>query len=99
MFYLSRLYVPFSLFRLYRSGQFEQSFSLTELKYIIRIVIVMQMLDLTGHAMLRYMTRPVVNKYVGINEMEFAGKRKKNIDEYLIQKNYFKNKKEAKEMK
>lgn len=59
----------------------------------------MQLIDLTGHAMLRYWTRPVVDKYVGINENEFASKRRKGIDDYLIQKDYFKNKKDNQEFK
>ena len=57
------------------------------------------MIDITGHAILRYMTRPVVNKYVGEHENEYSYKKKKILDDYLIQKNYFKLKKEAKEFK
>lgn len=97
MFYLSRAYVPFSLFTMYRQGIFAESFSFNEVKYIFRIIVVMQLLDLAGHAMLRYMTRPIVTKYVGENEMEYAFKKKKVMDDYIIQKNYFKSKKDAKE--
>jgi hypothetical protein len=57
----------------------------------------MQLLDLAGHAALRYMTKPIVDKYVGENEMEYAFKKKKIMDDYIIQKNYFKSKKDAKE--
>ena len=95
MFYLSRVYVPYALFRMHRSGIFQQSFSFMEIKYIFRVIVVMQLIDLTGHACLRYMTRPIVDKYVGENEMEFAFKRKKVLDDYIIQKNYFKSKKDA----
>lgn len=49
--------------------------------------------------MFRYVTRPTLNKYIGINENEFAYKKKQNFDDYLIQKDYFKNKKENKENK
>jgi hypothetical protein len=52
-------------------------------------------LDLAGHAALRYMTRPIVDKYVGENENEYAFKKKKIMDDYIIQKNYFKSKKDA----
>jgi hypothetical protein len=97
MFYLSRLYVPYSLFRMYRLGIFQESFSFMEVKYIFRIIIMMQLLDLAGHAALRYMTKPIVDKYVGENEMEYAFKKKKIMDDYIIQKNYFKSKKDAKE--
>lgn len=68
-----------------------------EIKYVIRILIVMQMLDLAGHAMLRLMTRPIVDKYVGENENEYAYKKRKVMDDYIIQKNYFKAKKEGKD--
>ena len=56
----------------------------------------MQMIDLTGHAMLKYITMPIVDKYVGLNEQAFALKKKQTMDDYLVQKNYFKNKKENK---
>lgn len=97
MFYMSRLYVPVSLFSMYRSGIFQESFSFMEFKYIFRILVVMQLIDLAGHAAMRYITRPIVNKYVSENELAFAFKKKKIMDDYLIQKNYFKSKKEAKE--
>lgn len=99
MFYLSRLYVPYSLLTMYRAGIFQESFSFLEIKIMFRIIVVMQMIDIAGHAALRYMTRPIVDKYVGENDMEFAFKRKKIMDDYLIQKNYFKSKKDAKEGK
>jgi len=84
MYTLSRLYVPLSLFLLYRRGVFNESFSFGEFKHIIRITIVMQLLDLTGHFLLRKMTRPVVDKYIGINELAFAGGKKRVMDDYLI---------------
>ncbi len=46
----------------------------------------MQILDLAGHAALRYMTKPIVDKHTGINENEYAFKKKKIMDDYLIQK-------------
>lgn len=68
-----------------------------EIKYIFRIIIVMQGIDLFGHALLRYMTKPIVDKYVGENENEYAFKKRKVMDDYIIQKNYFKSKKEARQ--
>ena len=97
MFYMSRFYVPYSLFRMYRSGIFQDSFSFLEIKYIVRIIIVMQAIDLAGHALLRYMTKPIVDKYVGENENAYAFKKRKVMDDYIIQKNYFKSKKDARE--
>ena len=84
MFYVSRLYVPFSLFSMYRRGIFSESFSFMEIKLIFKIVIFMQLIDLAGHAMLKYMTKPIVNKYIGENEMQFAFKKKKIMDDYII---------------
>lgn len=81
MFYVSRLYVPYALFSLYRKGVFDEYFSFGELKHMIRIVIFMQFIDLAGHALFRYMTRPVVNKYVSENEDDSV--KKKIMDDYL----------------
>ena len=97
MFYMSRVFVPLSLFQMYRKGIFQESFSFTEVKYIVRIIIMMQLIDIAGHAALRYMTRPIVSKYVGENEKEYAFSKKKVVDDYLILLYYFKSKKEAKE--
>ncbi len=84
MFYLSRAYVPLALYRLHRVGTFEAGFSFTEVKHIVRIAIFMHLIDLAGHALMRKISRPVVDKYVSLNEMEFAYKKKQNIDDYLI---------------
>lgn len=84
MFYVSRAYVPLSLFRLYRSGMFETNFSFTEMKCMIRIAVVMHLLDLSGHFLMRKMSRQVVDKYVSLNEMEFAYSKKQKLDDYLI---------------
>ncbi len=45
------------------------------------------------------MTRKVVDKHVSLNEMEFAYSKKQKIDDYLIQKNYFREKKDSKLLK
>jgi hypothetical protein len=57
----------------------------------------MQAIDLAGHALLRLMTKPIVDKYVGENEEAYAFKKRKVMDDYIIQKNYFKSKKDARE--
>jgi hypothetical protein len=51
------------------------------------------MIDLSGHATMRYITRPVINKYVAEVQNEYSSKKKKLLDDYLIQKNYLKLKK------
>jgi hypothetical protein len=80
---------------MYRRGMFNDAFSFSEFKLVIRVIIFMHLIDLAGHAMFKYMTRPVVDKYVGENQMAMLGKRKQFMSDYLIQKNYFRNKKEG----
>jgi hypothetical protein len=60
MFYISRLYVPLSLFILYKKGTFSDAFSTSELKHIIKIGLSMYFLELSGHGMMRYYSKPVV---------------------------------------
>ena len=55
----------------------------------------MQLLDLSGHFLMRKISQPVVDKYVALNEMEFANSKKQKLDDYLTQKNYFREKKDA----
>ena len=81
---MSRAYVPLALFSLYRQKIFSESFSSMELRKMIKIAIVMHLIDLSGHAMMRYISREVVDKYVGLNELQFASRRRSNIDDYLI---------------
>ena len=95
VFYLSRLYVPLALFSLYRKGFFADHFTFMELKSILRIAVVMHLIDIGGHALMRKITWPVVDKYVGQTMIDFESKKKSYLDDYLLQKDYFKNKKEA----
>ena len=55
----------------------------------------MHLMDLSGHVAMRQLTQSIVDKHVGVNEDSFAFK-KKTVDDYLVQKNYFKVKKENK---
>ena len=96
VFGASRLYVPAALYSYYRRGLFEDNFSFRELKFMFRIVVIMHLIDLTGHAMFKFYTMPVVEKHTSLNQDEILFKQKKSIDDYLVQKNYFKTKKENK---
>ena len=49
-------------------------------------------IDASGHYALRKMTESIVDKHIGYNEDSFAFK-KKTVDDYLVQKNYFKSRK------
>ncbi len=91
-FYLSRAYVPLAIFVLYRRGMFDQSFSSSEVVSMLKIMITMHFIDLAGHALMRYYTKDIVDEYVNFNENPILSQRK-ILDEYLIQKNYFKSKK------
>ena len=55
----------------------------------------MHMMDLTGHFCMRQLSYKIVDEHVGVNDESFAFK-KKTVDDYLVQKNYFKTKKDNK---
>mmetsp|Transcript_35598 Transcript_35598/g.46847 ORF Transcript_35598/g.46847 Transcript_35598/m.46847 type:complete len:105 (+) Transcript_35598:212-526(+) len=95
MFAASRALVPLSLYVMFRRGVFQESFHLEELKSIIKIGISMHMVDLAGFFLMHTLSKGIVDEHVGLNEMSFAFK-KKTVDDYLVQKNYFKSKKESK---
>ena len=95
MFILSRLYVPVSFYMLYRRGVFGESFSFGEFKYVGKMVVMMHLLDCSGHFMMRKMTESVYDKHIGFDE-EQSYSKKKMWDDYATQKSYFKNKKEGK---
>ena len=96
IYYMSRAYVPAALVSMYRKGIFGEAFSFMEVKYICRIAIVMHLIDLAGHAFFKFYTLPVVDRHISLNEAQFANNKKKTMDDYLVQKNYFKTKKENK---
>jgi hypothetical protein len=95
MFGLSRLYVPASFFMLYRRGVFSEAFSFGEFRHIVRVVIMMHVIDCAGHLMMRKWTESLYEKHLGFEDSAFYSK-KKQWDDYIVQKNYFKNKKEGK---
>ena len=95
MFAASRALVPICLYVMFRRGVFQESFHVEELKSIFKIGISMHLVDMSGFGMMRFMSKSIVDEHVGINEMSFAYK-KKTVDDYLVQKNYFKSKKENK---
>ena len=95
VFGLSRLYVPLSFYSLYRRGVFLERFTFGEFKYLARVIIMMHVIDCTGHILMRKWTEKLYEKHIGFGEENFYSK-KKQWDDYAIQKNYFRNKKEGK---
>lgn len=95
IFGMSRALVPLCLFVMYRRGVFQESFQLEELKSIFKIGVAMHAMDLSGHMLMRQLTHSIVDEHIGVNEESFAFK-KKTVDDYLVQKNYFKTKKDNK---
>ena len=93
MFIASRAMVPVCLFVMYRRGVFQESFHPSELKSLFKIGISMHLMDLTGFFMMHMASKSIVEEHVGINDMSFAYK-KKTVDDYLVQKNYFKSKRD-----
>ncbi len=47
-----------------------------EIKHMIRILIVMHLIDISGHLIFKYMSHEVVSKYVDLNANEFAYKKR-----------------------
>lgn len=41
------------------------------------------MIEIGGHALLRYISRPVIDKYIAESEEEYNHKRKKIMNDYL----------------
>ena len=95
VFGMSRAMVPVCLFVMFRRGVFQESFQMTELHTIFKIGVSMHLMDLSGHFAMRMLTQSIVEEHVGVNEDSFAFK-KKTVDDYLVQKNYFKTKKDNK---
>lgn len=52
----------------------------------------MQLIDVAGHALMRYYTRDVVAEH--IEESNNPLLQRKVLDDYIIQKNYYRSKKE-----
>ena len=90
IYYLSRLYVPFRLWRLYKKGVFGESFSFTEVSYMLRMLVVMHGIDLSGHFLFKLTTLPTYKKHMV--QMDSS----QGLGEYMEQKNYFTQKKSGK---
>ena len=54
----------------------------------------MHLIDLSGYAAMRLISIPIVEKYVEVNDDAMLSK--KTVDDFLIQKNYFKSTKSNK---
>ena len=55
----------------------------------------MHIIDGLGHLCMRWYTKDLYDKHVGLNEDAFVT-NKRAMDDYIIQKNYFKSKKAGK---
>lgn len=95
MFGLSRLYVPTQFFLLYKRGVFGEQFTFGEFRYIMKVMVFMHLIDCAGHMIMRKWCQPLYEKHIGYDEEAFYSK-KRQMDDYIIQKNYFKNKKDGK---
>ena len=91
--------MPVNFYLLYKGGVFKETFTFGEGKYILRIMIMMHLIDCAGHLMMKRWTNNLYQEYVGINQDNLYSKssKKKQMDDYIIQKNYFKTRKEGKE--
>ena len=57
-----------ALFFMYKRGMFSESFQFKEVKYILRIAIIMHMIDLSGHFLLQFGSMGILDKHIGLNE-------------------------------
>ena len=64
-----------------------------EVKHVCKILLVMHLIDLTGHLMFRFYTQPVVDR---LTKGDSKDSQKKVLEDYLTQKSYFKSTKENK---
>ena len=94
MFAASRAYVPFSFFLLYRRGVFGETFTFGEAKYIARVVIGMHLIDCLGHLLFKWWTNDCYNRHIRIDPMQAMKNKKAELDSYIVQKSYFKAKKD-----
>ena len=92
LFGLSRVYVPLVLFRNYRKGAFNDYFTGSELKFIFRIFITMQLISLSGYFAMKWWTKQVYKDHIEIDE---GLGYKKKMDDYIVSKTYFKAKKQV----
>ena len=76
--------MPFALVMMHRRGVFTDSITSNEIKGVIKIAIKMHFCAIFGHFLFRVQTNPIVEKHVGLNAEEFALKKKRTMDDYLI---------------
>ena len=84
--------MPLQIIRLYRMGVFEQSFSFGEFRYMVRIFLFMHAINCGGHLLMKYWTRDIFNQHIKMDDDRISKKRE--LDDYVVQKNYFRSKKQ-----
>ena len=50
---------------------------------MLKIGVAMHAIDLSGHFMMRQLTKSIVEEHIGVNDASFAFK-KKTVDDYLV---------------
>ena len=95
-FWLSRAYVPLALYRMYKRGVFADHLTFGEIKAVAKVAIGMHLIDIFGHFLFRLQAQQIMDRHMSLNENELALKKKKTMDDYLVQKNYLKGKKDGK---
>ena len=73
--------MPTQIYRLYKHGIFEQSFSFGELRFMLRIFLVMHVVNCGGHLLMKQWTKPVFDKHIRVDEDRTSKKRE--MDDYI----------------
>ena len=73
-----------------RAGVFEQYLSFKEVKMLARAILCCYVVQLAGHAALRFTTTSVLERNIGINKNAQIFKRSPLREDSLVAKDYFK---------
>ena len=91
----SRAYVPFRFWLLHRKGVFSEAFTLGEARACVKIFLFMHCIDLAGHMMMKQWCKQIYHDHIELNN-EIVLNNKKAFDDYIIQKSFFRSRKEIK---
>ena len=83
VFCMSRAYVPFRFYRLFKMGVFKENFTFGEFKYVMRVMLMMFVIDSCGHLMFKWWTNQVYNTHIHMDEEAMSKMRKKQMEDYV----------------
>ncbi len=63
---------------------FDSEINLIEMKQLLRVVVVMFVIEIAGHAVFRYYTQPVLENHIGTNKNAQLFKSKHLMEDHLV---------------